>query len=301
MADAPLSAPVTNAYQAATRLADFLSMARERGPILVLTGAGISTASGIGDYRDAQGRYKRPPPVTIQQFLAGKAARQRYWARSLYGWPAFSAAQPNAAHQALARLQTAGALGAALITQNVDGLHQQAGHSDVLELHGNLHRVHCVRCGFETPRVDLQQWLQQHNAHILSLTAELRPDGDADLGAADLSAVVVPDCERCGGIIKPAVVFFGDTVAPPVVAQAQRWVETSGGLLIVGSSVMIHSSFRFCRRAQQVGVPMAAINLGQTRADEWLSLKVAAACEVVLPLLEEQLAGTKAHPGDPIV
>ncbi|MFK7914347.1 MAG: NAD-dependent protein deacetylase [Pseudomonadales bacterium] len=280
------------------RLAEFLRATSATGPLLLLTGAGVSTASGIGDYRDNDGQYKRPPPVTIAQFLANHQSRQRYWARSLFGWPAFSAAQPNAAHSALAQLQTQG-YADHLVTQNVDGLHQRAGHERVLELHGNLHGVECVRCGTRTTREQLQAWLSANNAHLLGHQPGLAPDGDADLRIEDFSNVAVPDCRKCGGIVKPTVVFFGDSVPRDDVERAYDWVAQASGLLIVGSSVMIHSSFRFARRAHELGRPLVALNVGRTRADDWLTHKLTAPCELLLPALLTQLSGTFGDSGHP--
>lgn len=271
---------------AQAQLAEFLLRNR---PVLALSGAGISTASGIGDYRDLNGAYKRPPPVTIQAFLASAAARQRYWARSMYGWPVFSQAAANSAHGALAQLEQSGMVGA-LITQNVDGLHQQAGHRRVLELHGNLHRVTCLECGASRDRESIQSWLESANAHLLGQQPQLAPDGDADLSDAELDRVAVPCCEQCGGVVKPDVVFFGDSVSAATVAQAYAWIDSQRALLILGSSVMIHSSYRFCRRAQQRGMPMAALNLGRTRADDGLQLKIELPCEQILPALLEPTA-----------
>lgn len=278
----------------ADALGEFLVAAQRRAPVLLLTGAGISTASGIADYRDGAGQYKRPPPVTISEFLARPGARQRYWARSLFGWPAFRAAAPNAAHQALAVLEREG-WSDALITQNVDGLHQRAGHSRVLELHGNLHTAHCIHCQHSVLRSELQQWLEASNPQLCALAAGPAPDGDADLQLTDFSGVAVPDCSRCGGILKPAVVFFGDSVDRQQVDRAYQWVAECGALLIVGSSVMIHSSFRFVRRARELGLPLAAVNMGHTRADDWLDLKLTTPCERLLPAVLERLVGTNAR------
>ncbi|MGI9327164.1 MAG: NAD-dependent protein deacetylase [Pseudomonadales bacterium] len=280
------SPAISDLITAQEQLAEFLQRNR---PVLALSGAGISTASGIGDYRDLSGAYKRPPPVTIQAFLASAASRQRYWARSMFGWPAFSRATANGAHAALAQLEQRGMVGA-LITQNVDGLHQQAGHRRVLELHGNLHRVNCLQCGASRERESIQRWLEFANAHLLGQRPQLAPDGDADLSDAELDRVVVPCCERCGGVVKPDVVFFGDSVSAATVAEAYAWIDSHRALLILGSSVMIHSSYRFCRRAQQQGVPMAALNLGRTRADDELQLKIEMPCEQVLPTLLEPTA-----------
>ncbi len=261
---------------------------RCEGALVAVTGAGLSTASGIGDYRDRDGNYKRPPPVTIAAFKASHAARQRYWARSLYGWPAFAAARPNRAHAALAVLEQTGLL-THTITQNVDGLHQAAGTQALTELHGNLHQVHCMDCAAIVDRAQFQSELRARNGDLLGLHATPAPDGDADLHDAQLDAVTVPDCAVCGGLLKPAVVFFGDTVPAGVVRTAYEQVDAARGLLVLGSSVMIHSSFRFCRRAREREIPLYAVNLGRTRADEWLTGKLEARCERVLPQLCEIL------------
>ncbi|MEM6707284.1 MAG: NAD-dependent protein deacetylase [Pseudomonadota bacterium] len=263
--------------------------------LLVLSGAGLSTASGIGDYRDHDGNYKRPPPVTIQRFLESTAARQRYWARSLFGWPAFAAARPNPAHLALARWEAAlRARGGWLkvITQNVDGLHQAAGHNEVIELHGSLHDVGCLDCGAVEPRAQLQHRLLAENPQLMGTRATLAPDGDADLEDVVLDSVSVPQCLACGGRLKPTVVFFGDSVPRAAVESAYRWVEAADALLIVGSSVMIHSSFRFCRRARDQSIPLVAINRGKTRADSWLEQKFEVPCEALLPRAVNQLYGS---------
>lgn len=277
--------------------AEFAARLGGHGNVLLLTGAGLSTASGIGDYRDREGNYKRPPPVTISRFLASAAARQRYWARSAFGWPSFNAAVPNQAHRALAILeQQLG--GFAAITQNVDELHQRAGHQRVIELHGSLRQVACVGCDFAQPRQDFQDQLLSLNPQLLGARGALAPDGDADLLDADYASILVPDCPTCGALLKPTVVFFGDAVARSVVAAAFDMVAAADALLIVGSSVMIHSSFRFCRRAQELGVPIYAVNQGRTRADDWLAAKYDTPCEVLLPLLCQALTGNDTGEAD---
>lgn len=260
--------------------------------VAVITGAGCSTASGIGDYRDAAGAWKRSPPVQMQDFLAWESTRRRYWARSMRGWPIMAAARPNAAHGALVELERAGRL-AGLITQNVDGLHQRAGHRRVLELHGTLSEVVCLDCGQRIARRSLQVRLERHNAFVLDSAAEAAPDGDADLAdSLDLSSFQVPDCERCGGMLKPDVVFYGDSVPRPRVAEAQALVEAAEVLLVVGSSLMVFSSFRFCRRARELGIPIVAVNRGVTRADDWLTAKLDADCASVLPELVAALGAS---------
>lgn len=243
--------------------------------LLVLSGAGLSTESGIGDYRDSEGVYKRPPPMTISEFVGGNPARQRYWARSMFGWPPFAAAQPNQGHYSLASLQAKGFLGGGLITQNVDDLHQQAGHQAVVALHGRLHWVLCMNCDARSPRAEFQQALLGANPGLVRGSVTLLPDGDAQLGDDEIAEFKVPNCTACGGVLKPDVVFFGDSVPKDRVTRCYEMVAAADALLIVGSSVMIFSSFRFCRAAQQAGIPLAAVNVGKTRADDWLEFKLA--------------------------
>ncbi len=261
--------------------------------LLVLSGAGLSTESGIGDYRDNEGVYKRPPPMTISEFVGSAAARQRYWARSLFGWPPFAAARPNQGHLSLASLQARGYLGGGLITQNVDDLHQQAGHRDVVALHGRLRWVLCMQCQARSPRVEFQQALLRANPQLAQSAAQglvtLLPDGDAQLDERKIAAFSVPGCSVCGGVLKPDVVFFGDAVSKACVTNCYEMVAAADALLIVGSSVMIFSSFRFCRAAQQAGIPLAAVNVGKTRADAWLEFKLAKASGVTLAQVASEL------------
>ena len=274
--------------QPARALLDFLA---SRPRIAVITGAGCSTASGIGDYRDAAGGWKRRPPVQMQDFMRDPAARRRYWARSQLGWPQMGGARPNPAHRALAALEAASGI-SGLITQNVDGLHQQAGHRQLIELHGRIAEVVCLSCGARTARSKLQQRLEADNGWLRGAIAPAAPDGDADLAdSIDLAAYRVPDCSNCGGLLKPDVVFYGDAVPRERVAAGYALVESADVVLIVGSSLMVYSSFRFCRRAHERGVPLVAINRGVTRADLWLSLKVEDDCATVLPLLARELIG----------
>ena len=263
----------------------------------VLTGAGISTASGIPDYRDATGAWKRPAPVQFQDFMAHAATRQRYWARSLIGWPVFSQAQPNAAHHALAQLELRGHVHQ-LITQNVDGLHQHAGSRAVVDLHGRLDQVICMQCRTVGPRTDFQIDLLAANSAWQHHHAPAAPDGDADLHGLDFSAFVVPPCRFCGGILKPDVVFYGENVPLPRVQHAMAQLAASDLLLIVGSSLMVYSGLRFVHAARQQGLPVAAINLGVTRADGLLTLKHLAECgpsleALVVRLLEPRGAHRK--------
>ena len=258
--------------------------------VVVITGAGCSTPSGIGDYRDDNGGWKRRPPVQMQDFLRDEATRRRYWARSMLGWPMMSAARPNAAHHALSAMEADGAVDG-LVTQNVDGLHQRAGQRQVIELHGALAEVVCLCCGSRQCRSALQQQMLRDNAFVAEVRAAAAPDGDADLADSfDLSGFRVPGCARCGGVLKPDVVFYGDSVPKDRVARAYTLVESADVVLIVGSSLMVFSSFRFCRRARERGIPLVAVNRGVTRADAWLALKLEGDCAEVLPELAARLA-----------
>lgn len=266
-------------------LADFVAT---HGPVLVITGAGCSTGSGIGDYRDADGRWKHAEPVLAQDFVREPAARQRYWARSMRGWPAFARARPNPAHAALRQLERGDAL-AGLITQNVDGLHHLAGQRRVIELHGNLRWVVCMGCGQRVARAHLQEWLVRENPQVLGRAAVAAPDGDAHLNPAAYGNVRVPMCRSCGGVLKPDVVFFGESVPAARVAQAHDWVAQANAVLVVGSSLMVYSSFRFVRRAHELALPMAVLNRGKTRADGWWQHKIEADCVEVLPAVAARL------------
>lgn len=265
-------------HQALAPLRDYLARYRR---LFVLTGAGCSTASGIADYRDAQGQWKRKPPIDIQTFMGGPLARSRYWARGMVGWRHFRQARPNEAHAALARLEAAGRI-ELLVTQNVDRLHQAAGSHAVEDLHGRLDRVRCTACDWHEPRQAWQDRLESLNPGWIALQAGDAPDGDADLEGVDFSAYVVPACPRCGGVVKPDVVFFGEMVPPERSARAYAALARSDAMLVVGSSLMLHSGFRYARAAAQAGLPLAAVNLGHTRADALLAFKVDLPCDQAL-------------------
>jgi NAD-dependent SIR2 family protein deacetylase len=252
--------------------------------LFVLTGAGCSTDSGIPDYRDANGSWNRSPPVTFQSFMGSAAMRQRYWARSLIGWPRFRRAAPNKAHEALARFERQGYL-EILVTQNVDGLHQAAGSLKVIDLHGRLDQVRCMDCDGLTSRKELQTELLRRNAAWSRLEGKLAPDGDADLDALPFGEFNVPSCARCGGVLKPNVVFFGESVPRPRVDAAMQGLERADAALVVGSSLMLYSGYRFVRAAAELGKPVAAVNVGLTRADDLLTLKVPEPCAEALAAL----------------
>jgi NAD-dependent SIR2 family protein deacetylase len=262
-------------------LGDFI--ARHRS-LFVLTGAGCSTDSGIPDYRDANGGWKRPPPVNFRDFMGSAAVRQRYWARSFVGWRHFRKAGPNQAHAALARLEQRGHL-QALVTQNVDGLHQAAGSTQVIDLHGRLDTVRCMECESLLPREQLQAELAARNPRLGAVQGRTAPDGDADLDALSFADFTVPTCTRCDGVLKPDVVFFGESVPRSRVEAAMQALERADGVLVVGSSLMVYSGYRFVQAAAQSGKPVAAVNLGRTRADELLTLKVSEPCALALAAL----------------
>jgi NAD-dependent SIR2 family protein deacetylase len=245
--------------------------------LAVLTGAGVSTSSGIPDYRDEQGEWKRARPVEFRPFMTDARVRQRYWSRSTAGWPIISRATPNGAHRALAQLENTGFV-QSLITQNVDGLHTAAGSRNVIDLHGKLDLVRCMSCGHTLPRAELQRQLLEENPDWARIEGRVAPDGDVDIEGRDYSGFVVPDCPRCGGILKPDVVFFGENVPPDRVARAFEDVARADALLVVGSSLMVYSGYRFAEAAANAGKPIAAINLGRTRADHLLTLKISEPC-----------------------
>jgi len=259
-------------------LTDFIA-AHER--IFVLTGAGVSTASGIPDYRDHSGNWKHQQPMEYREFVERHDARQRYWTRSFVGWQRFRHARPNQAHQALARLEQLNRL-THTVTQNVDGLHQRAGSRQVTELHGSLATVGCLACGTAIERLSMQQQLGERNPLLADLSAQIAPDGDAYLNDFDASQIDVPDCASCGGVLKPQVVFFGENVPAERVEQCFNALSSADAMLVVGSSLMVYSGFRFVRAAQRANIPIAAINLGKTRGDELLTLKVRLDCATAL-------------------
>ncbi|UQV44571.1 NAD-dependent protein deacetylase [Janthinobacterium lividum] len=267
------------------QLAQFL----QRHPdVLLLTGAGISTASGIPAYRDTEGVRRGNAPVQGPDFRRQEAVRRRYWARSMVGWPTLARAAPNPGHLAIAHLAQRRRIGG-LVTQNVDGLHQQAGSPAVTELHGSIHGVVCLDCHTRHTRRLIQDQLEHDNPQLLGATATPAPDGDALLEPSQLATFHVPVCPRCGGTLQPDVVFFGDGVPSSCAAEAERKMMEAGAMLVVGSSVMVYSSFRLCRMAAETGKPVAAINLGKTRADHLLAFKTEAPAQDILPAIAAML------------
>jgi len=244
---------------------------------LVLTGAGCSTAAGLGDYRDRDGAWKRPQPITGQSFIQDSVARQRYWARSAIGWPPFSKARSTLCHHALAQLQNIN-IAPSLITQNVDQLHQQAGHKNVIDLHGLLSELVCLQCGEISDRNSMQIRLIELNPWLSELDARFAPDGDADLELSTVNQVQIPNCTQCDGLLKPNVVFFGENVPTERVSAAFKALDEADGLLVVGSSLMVYSGFRFCRHAVKTNKPIVIVNDGVTRADDLASFKIEGDC-----------------------
>jgi NAD-dependent SIR2 family protein deacetylase len=267
-----------------TQAMEQLSKLLRQGPFVVLTGAGLSTGSGIPAYRDQHGQWQHSKPIQHQDFLGSEAVRQRYWARSLAGWPRIAQAHANDGHQALAELERRGLI-TTVITQNVDGLHHLAGSSAVIELHGSIGQVLCLSCRQGYPRSLVQDWLLALNPHVdsdPSRTTRSAPDGDAHLDDACYAGFRIPACPACHGVLKPDVVFFGDNVPRERVVAATQAVDDATGLLVVGSTLMVYSGFRFADLAHRMGKPVIAINRGVTRADALLIAKIDEDCSTVL-------------------
>ncbi|MGY2079725.1 NAD-dependent protein deacetylase [Modestobacter sp. SYSU DS0657] len=260
------------------------------GGALVLSGAGLSTDSGIPDYRGVTGSLRRHTPMTWQTFTGDPRGRHRYWARSYVGWRQIAGARPNAGHVAVAGLQAAGALGP-VITQNVDGLHQAGGARDVVELHGGLDRTVCLACGDVADRAALDARLRAVNPGFRpEVTDEVNPDGDVELPEEALDGFVMVDCLACGGgPLKPDVVFFGETVPRDRVDACFALVEEAGSLLVLGSSLTVMSGYRFVIAAAKRGIPVGIVNSGPTRGDAKATVRVDAPLGVVLPELARRL------------
>lgn len=276
--DALMDPPDTARAAHVERLRGFVSGHRR---LFVLTGAGVSTDSGIPDYRDRDGGWKGASPIQHQAFIGQLSKRRRYWARSMAGWPPVARARPNPGHRALARLGAAGRL-SLLVTQNVDGLHQAAGSRGVVDLHGRLDRVICLNCGIRLSRHRVQDMLIEANRGWLHDADAMRPDGDIELGDVDYELFNVPDCPLCGGILKPDVVFFGGSVPKPRVERSWAGLGGADAVLVSGSSLMVWSGFRFVREAAARGLPIMAINRGRTRADELITHKIDDDCGALL-------------------
>ncbi len=278
---------LANAGPLADDLAQFIA---QHSKLLVLTGAGVSTRSGIPDYRDANGDWKRSAPMQYKDFIENAASRQRYWARSMIGWPRVGLAKPNRAHRALATLEAGGHLGT-LVTQNVDRLHQRSGSDNVIDLHGRLDQVHCLTHDHVMTRDDYQALLVESNPAWTVHDATTAPDGDADLEGVDFSNYDVVPCPDCGGVMKPRVVFYGESIPRATSVSANAALDDADALLVIGSSLMVFSGYRFARQMAQTGRPVAALNLGRTRADDLIKLKVQADIGLTLENVVSQVTG----------
>jgi NAD-dependent SIR2 family protein deacetylase len=254
--------------------------------IAVLTGAGVSTDSGIPDYR-GEGAPVRSP-MTFQTFLDDERARKRYWAGSHLGWTHFSAAEPNAGHRALAALELDGPVNG-VITQNVDGLHQRAGSGNVVELHGSLAQVVCLRCGRRESRSSVQFRMQALNPDLLAADVKVLPDGDADVPDELVTGFKVPACLYCGGMLKADVVFFGENVPRPRVQRAFQLLTAANALLVLGSSLAVRSGYRFVATAAEEGKPVAIVNHGPSRGDGDADVRLEGRLGQVLPELARRL------------
>jgi NAD-dependent deacetylase sirtuin 4 len=252
--------------------------------VVVLTGAGLSTRSGIPDYRGPETRRRARQPVRFAEYIASDAKRARYWARSAVGWTRFSRAEPNVAHRALVTLEERGIV-TAVLTQNVDRLHHRAGSRRVVELHGALEETRCLGCERVESRHDVQRRILSENPGFAPEAIALAPDGDADLPDEALAGFVAPTCTHCGGTLKPNVVFFGESVPRATLDAALAAFDEAEALLVVGSSLAVFSGHRFARRAMDRGMPIAIVNLGECRADPLATLRIEADCTEVLPEL----------------
>ncbi|GAA2590635.1 NAD-dependent protein deacetylase [Dactylosporangium fulvum] len=261
-----------------------------RGDVLVLSGAGLSTESGIPDYRGPTGMRRPATPMTYQTFTRDAAARRRYWARSHLGWRTIARAAPNAGHRAVGRLQRRGLL-TGIITQNVDGLHQAGGADIVVELHGGLDRVICLDCGDLTARAELDARLTAVNAGFDHVADGVNPDGDVELTDEQAAGFVTVGCVECGGMLKPDVVFFGESVPAPRVQACFDLVEKSAALVVLGSSLTVMSGRRFVVRAAKLGLPIAIVNQGPTKSDGLATLLIDAPLGAVLSAVTWSLRG----------
>ncbi len=285
--------PAVGAPPAQGNGAALLDFIKRRSPLLVLTGAGMSTGSGIPAYRDADGQWLRRDPILFQDFMASAAVRRRYWARSYFGWRLMGKASPNPAHRALAALEQGG-LVSLLVTQNVDGLHARAGSRKLVELHGRLAKVRCLDCAAECDRDDVQRRLEALNPDWRPDVLGYNPDGDAELDSTAYPGFRVAECDTCGGILKPDVVFFGEPVPVERAEAVDEAVARSAGVLVVGSSLVVMSGYRIVRQAAASSLPVVAVNDGRTRADGLLQFKVGGDCVGVLEQVIAELDGEVA-------
>jgi NAD-dependent deacetylase sirtuin 4 len=283
-ADTPAAVPQPRDLEPLARLL-------EGRRVLVLSGAGISTESGIPDYRGPDSARRKGSPITYQEFVKSAAARRRYWARSFLGWPAMRSKRPNAGHRAVARLEDAGVV-RGLLTQNVDGLHQASGSRRVLELHGALAWVRCLHCGRLESRDSLQRRLERLNPDFAAHRAVMAPDGDAELEAGVEEGFRPAGCRGCGGTLKPDVVFFGENVPRPRVTRSWTMLDRAEVLLVLGSSLTVRSGYRYVVAAAEGGKPVAIVNDGPTRGDGEATLRLDGRLG---PALADRLLGPEAR------
>ena len=262
------------------RLKEFI---KGKENLVLLSGAGLSKGSGIPTYRNRSGKWTRQTPITHQDFISKKTARQQYWLRSFNGWPAFSAAIPSASHLAITKLEKNNFL-KTVVPQNVDRLHQKAGTKKVIDLHGRLDEVTCMKCHCVFEREAIQSKLKTMNPFLLQAN-NMAPDGDADVNQELTHAIAIPTCDQCEGILKPNVVFFGDNVEKPVVDSIYNCIDESDGLLIIGSSLKVFSGYRFCRYAAKKTKPIASINPGIARGEDLIPTLIRSDADELLPHL----------------
>jgi len=270
--------------------ADGLTAAAEivgRGGVVALSGAGLSTESGIPDYRGPGGAYSRNhTPITYQLFRDNPRGRHRYWARSYIGWPLMRDKQPNAGHLSIAALEGSG-LVAGVITQNVDSLHHKAGSSTVIDLHGRLDTVMCMACGLRGSRDALHTRIASVNAGWEGSVTRINPDGDVEIADSAVESFVMVDCTSCGGPLKPDVVYFGESVPPTRVTDSYAMVDSASSLLVLGSSLHVYSGRRFVTHAHKLGIPIIIVNQGETKADELANVRLNASLGSTLTQLSE--------------
>ena len=267
----------------------------EGAPWVALTGAGISSASGIPTYRDHQGKWLGSNPIQHDEFIRDAAKRRRYWSRSALGWPRVARALPNTTHEALSTLEAAGII-SGVITQNVDRLHQASGARTVIDLHGRLDRARCLDCGGYESRAAIQDRLERLNEIPEVSESALRPDGDADLPDTYIQHFTVPDCQHCSGTLMPDVVFFGGTVPKNRVDACFELIDNARGLIVIGSSLSVYSGYRFCRHAVSQDKPLVILNQGETRADSISHYRFSEAPFSLLEELAEHVTSTQQEP-----
>jgi len=282
-------APTGEHFPRTTSLDPVVDLVAGRG-VVVLSGAGLSTESGIPDYRGASGALRRHTPMTYDDFAGSAEARRRYWARSHLGWRTMAGAEPNVGHRAVAALRASGHV-AGVITQNVDGLHQRAGTApEVVDLHGSLDRVICLGCGDLSARTELERRLTEANPVFVGVADRVNPDGDVELDDAAVRGFRPVDCTSCGtGVLKPDVVFFGENVPKPRVDRCRALVDDATALLVLGSSLTVMSGLRFVRRAAEAGKPVVIVNQGPTRGDRYATARIEAPLGSALGALVERV------------